>query len=161
MAAPNPPAQASTACASCGSVPVDGYTSCENMWDDLLAKSFSEFAFARFHRPIVDAYSLQHPAQYCKSAKSYAAHLTGLCCHIEHQGSSEVNRSVQRWLSGNVELDKPPVPHHRGDLTLAHVLGAAAPAEIAECLEEWFRSVWAAFSDLHGTTREWIERVMV
>lgn len=140
-------------------MPFEGYARCEDMWDDLIAKSFSEFAYARFHRQIVDAYSLQHPARYCKSAKSYAAHLTGLCCHLEHGGSLEVNRSVQRWLSGKVELEKPLVPQHRGDLTLAHVLGATAPAEIAERLEEWFGDVWAAFSELHEVTREWIERL--
>jgi len=130
------------------------------MWDDLLAKSFSEFAFARFHRQIVDAYSLQHPAQYCRSAKSYAAHLTGLCCQVELGGSPAVNRAIQQWLSGNVDLDKPPIPDHRGRLTLAHALAATAPAEIAERLDEWFHSVWDAYEELHGTARAWIDRAM-
>lgn len=148
------------ACPSCGALPREGFDSCQAMWDELLAKSFSEFAFARFHRQIVDAYSLQHPDPYCKSARSYAAHLTGLCCHVEHEANPRVNQTIQRWLSGRPALEKPAVPEARGQLTLAHVLPASSPSDTAARLDEWFNEVWSAYSEHHETARSWIGLAM-
>jgi hypothetical protein len=59
----------------------------------LLARDFTDAAYFRVHRMIVDTYCLQHPDRYCVSAKSLAAHLTGLCWLIEHGGSRELEAS--------------------------------------------------------------------
>jgi len=56
--------------------------------------------YARLHRLAVDAYALQHPDEYCRSAKSLAAHLTGACAAIDREADVErINDAVQRWLS--------------------------------------------------------------
>lgn len=146
-------------CPSCGAVPAAGFADCQAMWDQLLAESFSNFAYARLHRAIVDAYSLQHTDPYCKSAKSYAAHLTGICCAVEHGGTPEVNAAMQHWLSTNPELDKPDVPVTRGRLTIASVIELRVPSEITAALEVWFEDVWRAYEAQHGVTREWIQRL--
>ena len=63
---------------------MEEFADCQEMFDHLLARSFSDLTYGRFHRIFVDLYSLQHPDKYCASAKSFAAHLTGLCCVMEH-----------------------------------------------------------------------------
>lgn len=147
-----------TACGSCGGLAAAGFADCRAMWDHLLAESFSNFAYARFHRPIVDAYSLQHPDEYCRSAKSYVAHLTGMCVAVEHGGSPRLNAAVQRWLSTNPRIEKPPVPDSRGVVTAGSVLALQQPAQIAEALGIWFAAVWNAYEPLHPVTHEWIRR---
>jgi len=37
----------------------------------MIAREFGDFRYAREHRLTVDAYSLQHPDEYMRSAKSY------------------------------------------------------------------------------------------
>jgi len=143
-------------CSSCGARPASAFVDCKAMWDHLLAESFSNFPYARFHRAIVDAYSLQHPEEYCKSPKSYAAHLTGMCVAVEHGGDRTINAAVQRWLSGNPKIDKPPVPGERGRLTLASVIDVGSPAEITVALEAWFAEVWHAYGQQHEVTHRWI-----
>lgn len=70
------------------------------MFEEFGARSFADPPYWRVHRMMVDAYCLQHPERYCVSAKSLAAHLTGLCCAFEHGGHPSVNAAVQRWLNG-------------------------------------------------------------
>lgn len=147
-------------CPSCGARPLDGRRDCEAMWEELLAETFSNFAFARFHRQIVDVYCLQHPGRYCVSAKSYAAHLTGLCCFVEHGGEAAILSAVQTWLSGNPELDKPPVPAERGSLTLTHVLEVDSPSAVEAAVDEWSRDVWKAYSEQHDAARRWIRAAL-
>ena len=50
--------------------------------DELLARDFNNVAYFRVHRMMVDTYCL-HPDRHCLSAKSFTAHLTGLCWLIE------------------------------------------------------------------------------
>ena len=56
-----------------------GETGCQKIFEDLLARDFGNVLYFRSHRMLVDTYALQHPERYCVSAKSLAAHLTGLC----------------------------------------------------------------------------------
>jgi hypothetical protein len=139
---------------------VAGFAGCGAMWDHLLAESFSNFAYGRFHRAIVDAYSLQHPDEYCASAKSYAAHLTGMCVAVEYGGDDGVNTAVQRWLSAGPQIDKPAVPAERGRLTLASVIEVEAPTAIAAALEVWFADVWGAYGGQHEVTHGWIRPLL-
>lgn len=145
-------------CDSCGAEPTAGFADCQAMWDHVLAESFSNFAYARFHRQIVDAYSLQHPAQYCKSARSYAAHLTGMCCHMEHDSRAALLSRLQAWLSGLEGLEKPALPDSYGELTVAHASGSGGPDEVASRINEWSRSIWRAYRAQHAIARAWIEQ---
>jgi hypothetical protein len=144
-------------CRSCGAEPFGTYQSCQDLWETLLAKSFSELAYGRFHRLLVDLYSLQHPDTFCRSAKSYAAHLTGLCVTQEHAGDPQLNAAVQRWLGGRRDdLTKPGVPSARGALDLTHVLRATDAADVARRVAAWSDDVWVAYLPVQGVARQWI-----
>ena len=75
-------------CPSCGAPEVGGLAGCRAHFDAILARTFSEPAFGRSRRLLVDAYSLQHPEQFMKSSKSAAAHLAAMCW-AQDRGVSE------------------------------------------------------------------------
>lgn len=139
---------------SCGNV---SQQKCREAFDEIIAKEFSDYRFGRVHRLTVDTYSLQHPEKYMVSAKSYAAHLTGMCCAMEHDSDQELLRLLQKWLSGKKALEKPELPSHVGKLTISHIVDAADGTEHIKLVQEWARDVWGAYSVYHGLAREWIE----
>ena len=142
-------------CPSCGALAVGKFADCQEMFDHFLARSFSDLTYGRFHRIFVDLYSLQHPDKYCRSARSFAAHLTGPCCVMEHDGDVRVNAAVQRWLSGAVDLEKPAMPGGRGDVTIDHFVGLE-DADVPAKFEEWCAQVWDAYSEHQELARCWI-----
>ena len=75
---------------------------------------YSEPAYGVLYDLAFDTYCMQHPEKYCRSAKSYAANLTRLCCGLEFNGDSKVYEVIHRWLDGRLTLDKPPVLTYRG-----------------------------------------------
>jgi hypothetical protein len=107
-------------------------------------------------RLTIDIYSLQHPERYCVSAKSLAAHLTGLCWALEHGIGEGGLRELQRRLEVRRDLVKPPIPTGHGNLTVGDIAGVAGPDEYAKALDRWARSTWAAYGDLQETARAWI-----
>jgi hypothetical protein len=50
---------------------------CQEIFETILTKEYSDFRYGKVHRLTVDAYCLQHPEVYMISPKSFAAHLTG------------------------------------------------------------------------------------
>ena len=147
-------------CAGCGLEVHGGAAGCQTLFDELLARDFGDVRFGRLHRMMVDIYSLQHPDRYCASAKSFAAHLTGLCWLIEHPETSRAtgNDALRAWLDGVPELSRPTPPESRGALTIAHVHAQVDAAAYARAVEEWASSTWAAYAPLHERARQWIER---
>jgi len=110
------------------------------------------------HNMVVDTYALQHPEDYCKSAKSYAAHLVGLCCGIEHSGDQKLYWGIPRWLDGPARIDKPSVPTERGRLNIGSV--AAARDETYQlAVPEWARDVWSAYQSQHVLARKWLSMI--
>jgi Family of unknown function (DUF5946) len=88
------------------------------------------------------------------SAKSLAAHLTGLAWALEHGGSDTGLRALQRWLNGRVDITKPPMPQARGEMTIGDVhIVAGRDAYLAE-VDRWARSTWAAYSSLHAIAEQ-------
>lgn len=144
-------------CEACGAA-VPGVNGCRALFDELLAREFGDYRYARSHRLTVDCYSLQHPEQYMRSAKSFVAHLTGMCAAMETGDAASVNQSVQRWLNGPKAIERPPdVPAgRRGDLTIVHVHDATTPDDYVRRVREWARSTWVAWSIHHGLARDWI-----
>jgi hypothetical protein len=122
--------------------------------DELLARDFSNVSYFRVHRMMVDVYSLQHPDRYCASAKSLAAHVTGLGALLERGGSRAVGvEALRRWLEGDPGIEKPVIPSFRGRLTIADVFRAPDPQAFAEAVERWARSTWEAYSALQPLAR--------
>lgn len=136
-----------------------GRAECQQLFDEVLAREFGDYRYARAHRLMVDAYSLQHPAEYMRSSKSYAAHLTGMCAALEDGAAAQMHRTVQAWLNGPRTLERPdhPAPRQRGALTIVHVHQARDPEDHLRRVREWAQSVWAAWHGYHQVARQWIE----
>ena len=107
-------------------------------------------------RLTVDVYCLQHPERYCVSAKSLAAHLTGLAWALDNGGDERGLRTLQQWLNGRVQLVKPALPARRGEVTVAEMAAVRDADGYAPALDRWARSTWAAYAGLHETARAWI-----
>ena len=138
-----------------------GEAGCQEIFDGLLARDFSNVAYFAVHRMLVDTYALQHPDRYCASAKSLAAHLTGLCWLVEHSGSRAVgSEALRRWLNGGPQLEKPEVPSIRGWLTIGDLPQGEDPGAHAQAVDRWARSAWEAYSALHPLARQWIQQAL-
>jgi hypothetical protein len=122
-----------------------------------MALEFGNVLFFGVHRLTVDTYALQHPEAYCASAKSFVAHLTGLCAAMDRADPPGVNASVQRWLSRNPPLARPIAPEVRGRLTVGDVQAITDPSAYRGEVEAWARSTWEAYASLHELARAWIE----
>ena len=149
-------------CPECGAGVSGGREGCRRLFDDVLAREFGDFRYAREHRLMVDAYSLQHPDEYMRSAKSYAAHLTGAYVAIEYDSVAEANRAIQRWLSGSRTLHRPqqPDPGQRGTLTVLHVHAATDPDDHVRRVREWAKSAWAAWDSYRPIAKQWTEEAL-
>lgn len=153
------PTRAHEECDGCGLRIAGGSDGCQAIFEELLARDFSDARYFAAHRMLVDTYSLQHPARYCASAKSLAAHLCGLAYILEEGGSRAVgDEALGRWLDGRVSLVKPELPERRGELTVADVRDAPTPEAYVEAVERWARSTWEAYEPLHDVARRWLER---
>jgi hypothetical protein len=109
---------------------------------------------------VVDTYCLQHPERYCASAISLAAHLSGLCVAVEHRGrEDELNAGIQRWLSRRPRLDRPALPPHPSDVTIADLRAATDPTTHRTIAERWARQTWDAYRPLHELARRWVRAV--
>ena len=118
----------SEACASCGVVVAGGSEGCQRLFEAIGLREYENMRFARYHRIVVDVYALQHPDRYGRSAKSFAAHLTGLSAWLEDETSApSVNAAVQRWLSGPSPIEKPQLPARYGAVTIGELVGAEDP----------------------------------
>jgi hypothetical protein len=150
---------ASEPCDECGRPAVGGRAGCRVLFEQYIARDFSDALYFRSHRMFVDAYALQHPDQFCRSVKSLAAHLVGLGAIIEQGASSAVGTaSLNRWLDGKVGLEKPALPSDHGAMTIADLPGDSDPAAWAQAVRRWAESTWQAYADLHPLARDWQAR---
>lgn len=147
-------------CADCGAAVAEGQAGCQKLFDEVCAREFGDYRYARLHRLTVDTYSLQHPRQYMRSGKSFVAHLTGICAALEYDETVAINQAVQRWLNGPKVVERPeePPPRKRGDLTIVYIHGAADTEEHVQRIREWARSTWSAWGMYHDLARQWIDR---
>lgn len=144
-------------CAGCGLRTPGGTDGCQAIFEELVGRDFSNALYFRVHRMMVDIYSLQHPERYCASAKSLAAHLTGLCWFMDNDAPRAIgNQALRRWLDGPSPVDKPELPSFRGTLTIEDVRHAGDPESYARAVDRWGRSTWEAYAPLHALARGWI-----
>lgn len=151
----------SASCPDCGALGVDGRRGCLDAFNAVIAREFREASLFAIHNLTVDAYSLQHPERFMNSAKSYAAHLAGMCWYLEFGAANDTGRAISRWLNGSKKLDKGPAPkpRQRGELTILHVRDAVALREHRQRVEEWARTVWHAWRAQHAQARTWAREV--
>jgi hypothetical protein len=147
------------ACDECGWPAAGGRAGCRARFDDYIARDFSDVLYFRTHRLFVDTYALQHPDQFCRSAKSLAAHLVGLGWILESGASPAIGPdALHRWLDGRTDLDKPALPVNHGAITIGDLSGEADPAAWADQVLHWAHSTWQAYAPLHAQAREWLAR---
>jgi hypothetical protein len=144
-------------CEDCGAVVAEGKAGCLKLFEEILAREFSDYRYGKIHRLTVDAYSLQHPDPYMRSGKSFAAHLTGIYAALEAEDALAVNQTVQKWLSTNPKIDKPAqLPQQRGNLTIAFIHSAVDADEHSKRVREWAQEVWSAWSEHHALAKQLI-----
>ena len=147
-------------CSGCGWEAPDGRGACQSLFDELLARDFSNVLFGRSHRLMVDTYCLQHPDRYCVSAKSLAAHLGGMCCAMEHGARAEAYQALQRWLNGRPSFERPGPPTSRGAVTIADAHAASDPVGYAKAIDRWARATWEAYAILHPVARHYMKEAL-
>ena len=141
-------------CSGCGAP--GGTAACRASFEELIARDFTDPAFFAVHRMFVDTYCLQHPEDFCASAKSLAAHLVGLCLILEEGASAATGATFLRdWLDGARALDKPRLPAERGRTVLADLAGIDATSAWRHAVRRWADSTWDAYAELQPLARRW------
>jgi Family of unknown function (DUF5946) len=147
-------------CPDCGAPVEGGRAGCQALWDEIALRAYSEPGYAATHDLAFDTYCMQHPERYCRSAKSYAAHLTRLCCGLEHEGKHKVYQAIQQSLSGAVQIERPVAPTNVGKITVADLKAARSVEEHAETVHAWANSVWQAYAEQHELARGWMNTAL-
>ncbi len=148
-------------CPDCGARGVTGRSECQALFDQISYQIAINLKIAAIHDLAFDTYCMQHAETYCVSAKSYAAHLTRLCCGIEHHGDRAVYAAIPRWLNGKVELEKPAILSNRGAMTIVDVMTSDDVDEQIKHIHAWANIVWDAYRSQHEIAREWIKAALV
>jgi hypothetical protein len=130
------------------------------MWDEISARAYTDSGYAATRDLAFDAYCMQHPERYCRSAKSYAAHLTRLCCGLEYGGDPKVYTALQKWLNGTVDIVKPEPPNFRGQMTVADLWAARTLKEHIRFVHDWANGVWKAYAAQQDIARSWIRAAL-
>jgi hypothetical protein len=139
-------------CPSCRA-PLGGRAGCQAAFDALVAASWQDPARAAVHNLVVDTYCMQHPEEYGKSEKSYAQHLTGLCCGVEHAGDTKLYWGIAPTFERTPPPPKPSLLVGRGQLTVAY-LAASDGSDFAARVRDWAADVWRAYTPQHHIARE-------
>jgi len=148
-------------CLACGAVVIGGRDGCQALFDALTAHAYADLTYASMRDLAFDTYCMQHLETYCRSAKSYAAHLTRLCCGLDCAGDPHVYDAIQHWLNGSVKIAKPQELSQLGTMTVVNVRDASNAAEHIRLVRAWAASVWEAYRSQHDLAHEWIKAALV
>jgi hypothetical protein len=155
------------ACVGCGAlvpdadVPAHRYAGaspgCWAIFGEILSREYSDIRYARVHHLTVNAYAAQHPGTPSpRSITSAAVHLIGLHLILDRAYDPvRATRAMQRAASRKTAFRWLPPPVSLGEMTVLDVRGVEDPPEYARCVEQWTRSVWAAWAPHHATVRAW------
>ena len=145
------------ACSEC-CAPVGGPEECQKLFDDLLARDLSNALYFSSHRLVVDCYAMQHE-RYIRSYKSFAAHLTGLCCAVEFGSDPQLMRAIHMGMNAVVKGERPELVSHRGDLTILSISRAADVESYCGALNAWADSTWRAWAPYHELARSLLKKM--
>ena len=147
-------------CSECGAVMPEGTTGCQDLFWQVSVREYSDAAYLGIHRLTVDCYALQHPDRYCRSAKSLAAHLTGICRALEYGENPNVSRALSSWLNGTPKTERLAPPVFKGQLTITCIHCATSPKEYIARVWQWANSIWDAWAEHQLTAHRWIEEAI-
>lgn len=130
------------------------------MFDEFTTQAYEDFRLGAVRDLAFDAYCMQHLETYCRSAKSYAAHLTRLCCGLEYGGDPAVYAAIQKWLNGAVVIEKPAILARLGHLTIWDVSTATTPEMKVTRAKDWAACVWEAYASQQELAHNWIRKLI-
>jgi hypothetical protein len=145
-------------CPSCGAR-LGGRAGCQEAFGELQAQSSTNLRRAAVHNLVVDTFAMQHTEEYGRSAKSYIAHLTALCCGIEAPGDQRLYWGIPRWLDGPTTRARPNDISFRGVMTVADARACESDHDYPDLVRRWANEVWGAYASLHATARQWLQEV--
>jgi hypothetical protein len=154
------PTPESLACSGCGVPRPEGTRGCRALFDALTIRQWDLPVAYPVRRMMVDTYALQHPDEFCVSAKSFAAHLTGLCAALEHADHPTVLRVLLAWLESRPALEKPALPTARGAVTIDVAVEAPDGERLVAAADRWARSTWEAYAALQPLARRWVDEAI-
>lgn len=139
---------------------MSGEVACQTLMDELNVQAYQNPTFASKRDLAFDTYCMQHVVKYCLSAKSYAAHLTRLCCGLEYEGKPGVYAALQRWLNGPHTLEKPEVLDFLGEKTIVDVVSANSAEDFRQRVQSWAEDVWLAYASQQDQARAWVQEAL-
>jgi hypothetical protein len=116
-------------------------------YDELASYTLTHGDAAFIHQHVVDAFAAQHATEATKPI-TVAFALIGLYLRVERRFTG---RQVQRahmmlaWRSRSWPVFS--LPEHRGPMTAADVLAAAAGPERDRAIDVWCASLWSAYAE--------------
>ena len=128
-------------CSGCGRAVAGGTQGCRAEFDALVGRDFSDPRFFASHRLFVDIYALQHPDEFCRSAKSLAAHLCGLGLILE--GGASAATAPPRCAPGSTGRASDKRPCRRGGGSPSPTWATSDDTPRARRAQGWRCSTWA------------------
>jgi hypothetical protein len=147
-------------CPECGAPGVGGRAGCQARYDEVAVLAYRDPRYAAVRDLGFDTYCMQHLERYCRSAKSYAAHLMRLCCGVELGGNPATHAAIQHWLSGPAPVGRPEPPAQLGRITIADVRGGTTAEEHVRLVRAWAENVWEAYGTQQELARSWISAAL-
>ena len=148
-------------CAQCGARPVNGFTSCKQMYETVLEREYTLSAYGAVHLLTVDSYALTHGTNY--SSRSNAYHLVSLCRQLERGVSSAIGTHAGTRTAPAFERLYRSLPHivppsRMSELTIASVVQARDGREHRVRVLDWANSVYLAWEHHHAWARQMSDR---
>ena len=135
---------------------------CWAMFGEVSAREYSDLAYRRSGRQLIDAYAVQHPGvNERRAAQSVWVHLVSLCLVLEHDLPVEqAAGAMQRLLAGQPQFEWLEPPASLGDVTVVDVHAAQTAEEHIAAVRRWCDSAWAAWERHQARIRESARRLL-
>ena len=166
---------ASTACPGCGLIMLseapaltpssdttypDGLIAspgCRRLFEQLLARDYSDARYRRLHQLVVDSYAAQHGrGESRRQIQTTALSLMTLCLFVEDGADPSAGPRLHRLMVANrPDFFWLAPPEFTDESTVADVSDAGDEAEYEKRLRKWAAEVWAAWAPHHETIRAW------
>jgi hypothetical protein len=133
---------------------------CWAVYGQVLAREYSDMAFAPAHRLTVDSYAVQHPGRPSpQSIQSVGLHLVSLCLVLERAVPvQQATELLQKFALSKEHLTWLDLPATRGKITVAHVQAAKDAAEHVKWIWDWAAAAWSAWSQHHQIIYDWLQK---
>jgi hypothetical protein len=131
---------------------------CWAVYGEVLAREYSDPAYATVHRQTVDAFAVQHPGKPSKqSIRSVGIHLVRLYLILERGFSDQAAaKAMPRISSGKDEFHWLTPPASMGPTTAVDVWRTNGAQEHIHTVQDWALSAWQAWAQHHEQVRRWV-----